>query len=41
MADTPNRYDYDRDQFYYDEESDQIRSFDSDVAFDGDGNPIS
>ena len=33
-----DRYDYDSDKFYYDEDSDTIRSYDGDETYDGDGN---
>ena len=36
----PDRYDYDTDKYYYDEENDVIRSYDSDEEYTGDGEKI-
>ena len=36
----PDRYDYDRDDYYYDEDTDTIHSYDGDECYDGDGNPV-
>ena len=36
----PDRYDYDPDEYYYDEDYDTITSRDGNEKYDGDGNPI-
>ena len=36
----PDRYDYDRGEFYYDEDLDELRAWDSDERYTGDGELI-
>ena len=36
----PDRYDYDRDEFYYDEETDTLTAWDRDESYTGDGEKI-
>lgn len=37
----PTRNDYDSDEYYYDEESDTLHSYDESGAdYDGDGTPV-
>lgn len=40
MSDNPDRYDYDTERYYYDEDLDQVRSYDGEEAYDGNGEPI-
>ena len=36
----PDRYDYDRDKYYYDEENDVLTAWDTDESYTGDGEKI-
>lgn len=41
MCDNPTRNDFDSESYYYDEELDQVRSYDGEEAYDGNtGEPI-
>ena len=33
----PDRYDYDSDKYYYDEDTDTVRSYEGDEVYSGDG----
>lgn len=36
----PDRYDYDSDKYYYDEENDVLTAWDTDESYTGDGEKI-
>ena len=41
MSDNPNRYDYDSERYYYDEDYDYVRSYDGEEVYQGnDGTPV-
>lgn len=41
MANSPDRYDYDRDEYYYDEETDTLNAYaEEGTSYRGDGTPI-